>query len=260
MVLAQLGRDCPAVLIHASGIKLLPPNLVVWLACRRVRRKLTKPDDLTIVLVHNRPYETLMERSLRYAGGLPFEVARLPAEEPWNNACKITEMLRLLESSERKTRYVMYCDADDCILRNDPQLALDLLEEYGCRLLFSGTASTFQNRLMPEIGHWLELHPPEGAGSRRYLNAGVWLGEWDFVVEFLREAAIYVSGEAVSPQELIDRLDEGTLSEVPRSFPTGVSSDQTIFRYMQPRFHPELRVDHSGRLALRSPRAFLRGD
>ena len=251
--LFRLGRKCPAVLIHSGRIKLFPSTIVVWLTCRGVFRKLRKPDDLTIVLAHNRPFKTVMERSLRFTGGLPCEIARLPAEVLWRNTHKITEILRLLKSIEQKTRYVMYCDADDCVPRNDPQMALDLLEEYDCKLLFSGTPFAVHDQLMPGIDRWVELHTPEDAGPRRYLNAGVWVGEWDFVVRFLEAAAEYVSEEVLSPQEFIDLLKNGTPREVPSNFPAGVSSDQTIFRYIQPRFHPELRVDHSARLALRYP-------
>ena len=67
----------------------------------------------------------------------------------------------------------------------------------------------------------------------------------------LETVLAYVTDDEISLKEYAQRRRNGTLSERRPEFPKGVGSDQVIFRYLQPQFYPRIKVDYTGRLALR---------
>ena len=60
----------------------------------------------------------------------------------WRHTIKLEMIYNYLKSGACKTDYVLYCDSDDAILRDDPGKAIRYLEEENCDLLISSTKFT----------------------------------------------------------------------------------------------------------------------
>jgi hypothetical protein len=252
--LRWVRRATRSVIVHDSRwVRGLPPWLVVPQLCRPVKGKLTRPPNLTIVVAHNHGRETVMERSLRYVGIRDYAVARVPAALPWKNTRKIIAVLDLLRSAPEPTEFALFCDADDCVIRDDPRKAVALLERNDCELLFSNTYANKTYRYMPEVAAWVERTAPAEAVGGRYLNSGVYVGRWDTIIEVLSAASEYVitDHDHGVPTPVVRRKDGSV--QVTDRFPHGIDNDQTIMRYLQRRFHPRVKVDFEFRLALRGP-------
>lgn len=247
----EVRRNAKAVMIHDSRwVARLPVWASIPLLCGRVKGRLTKPPELTIALCHNRPYRTALETSLDYVGGIACEVGQVPTEPPWKHTHKILGLLDVMRRKPR-TEYILYSDSDDAVLRNDPQFAIDLLDEYDCDMLFSSSYSNRTYKYMPEVERWLDTVSPAESPGGRYLCAGVFMGRWDFVQTVLEEATQYICDGDVDDAPRVLERHRGMVQNTDR-FPFGVDNDQTLFRYLHPQFHPRIRVDTQSRLALRS--------
>ena len=47
----------------------------------------------------------------------------------WYSAVKLETIFNYIKSGSCKTEYIMYCDSDDVILRNDPKKAIQFLRK-----------------------------------------------------------------------------------------------------------------------------------
>ena len=150
-----------------------------------------------------------------------------------------------------KTKYVLYCDSDDAVLRDDPAKTIKYLQEEDCELLMSNTHSTFAYECMPVVRKFADKIARENGVSQCYINAGVFVGRVECMKEVINEALKYVTGQDLLREEYWRLLDNGQLCEQLPEFPKGIGSDQVILRYLQPRFFPRMKVDYKGRLALR---------
>jgi hypothetical protein len=65
-----------------------------------------------------------MEKSLRYVGIENFTVLRPPINGPWVHTVKISAVSSYLKSGACKTEYLLFCDSDDAVLRDDPKKAI----------------------------------------------------------------------------------------------------------------------------------------
>jgi len=248
----RIGRLGSTVLVHDGAlVRDLPNWLAVRLHCGPRKGTIRLPDSLTVLLVHDRTHETVMERSLRYLGIREFLVARPASGTRWKNALKVELGLEALRNHPTPTPYVLYADADDCVLRDDPAKAIELLERSEHDVLFSNTPYRDPGGHMPEVHDWVDASCPPGTGRARYLNAGVFIGRWEAVVEIFEtaEACLAVpAGE--SPPRATSRRAIGDVVAA-ENFPYGRSSDQRVLRYLQPQFHPSVGVDFTGQLAHR---------
>lgn len=241
------------IVVHKGLLKGIFPDWIVLPAlCGHAKGRLRCPADLTIVTVHNRPYETLFERSVRYVGA-SCRAVRLPPELAWRHTLKLSGLLDFLRK-ESPTEYVFFCDADDCVLRDDPALAVALLEERGCDLLFSASGNDTFYEFMPEVRDWLEASVPLRGESRCYLGSGVFVGRWRFLERVLADALSFVRDpsdpDAPRPVAWDPRFPDSIIAT--ERFPLGVEDDEAILRWLQPRYHPWLQVDDESRLSLRT--------
>ncbi len=237
-----------------------PGWLVVRLLCGGVRGRVVCPPELTLVTVHNRDGETLFERSARYLG-MPCIVARVPPATPWRHTLKITALLDLVRK-QPPTEYLLFCDADDCVIRDDPRRAIQLLEASGADLLFSDSVNDTFYEFMPEVRDWVDRVVPADPAWGAYLGAGVFVARWDFLEGYLSEAASYVRSpddpDAPPPIAWDPRFPDSIIAT--ERFPHGVDDDEAIHRFLQPRHHPRVQVDWSGKLALRGKRRAAEAD
>ena len=243
------------VVVHKRSLSTgLPRWLVVRLLCGGARGRVSCPDELTLVTIHNRSGETLFERSVRYLG-MTCLVARVPPDTPWRHTLKITLLLDLVRKQPR-TEYLLFCDADDCVIRDDPRRAIELLQASGADLLFSDSVSDTFYEFMPSVREWVESVIPADPVWGAYLGAGVFIARWSFLESYLAEAAAYVRSaddpESPEPVAWDPRFPDSIIAT--NRFPHGVEDDEAIHRFLQPRYHPRVQVDWRGRLALRGKR------
>jgi hypothetical protein len=215
-----------------------------------VKGKLHCPPDMTIVLVHNREYEPIMERSLRYVGIEEYVALRVQLERQWRHTFKLVTLLHYLDSGSCETEYLFYCDADDVVLRDDPQKAIRYLRESNCDWLFSFDEFSEGYQCMPQVKAWADQKAEESGYPRRYPNSGVWIARRSFVHEVLRVAAAYITDHDLTVTERRRLVAAGTLCQKLPDFPKGVGSDQMLLRYLHPRFYPGIKVDYEGNLSL----------
>jgi len=174
------GRTGDQLVIHSQKLIEIPPDHIIHLLCRHVKGKLSCPPELTILLIHNHDYEPLMEKSLRYAGIENFIVLRPPISGPWVHTVKINAIVNYLKSGACKTEYLLYCDSNDAILKDDPKKAIRYLEEENCELLFSKTRSKKVYDYLPQVKIWTDQVAKEYGSPVWYINAGVFVGQTFF--------------------------------------------------------------------------------
>mgnify|MGYP003146020943 CR=1 FL=1 len=215
-----------------------------------------KPSNLTITTVRNegtmedriipslKGYEntSILEANLNYLGIKPLTVLKDP-RLPWRNTYKFEVILNYLNSGNCNTEYFMYCDAIDVIFVDDPQKVLDIFESFNCDALFMSTHSTDGYQCMPEVKKIIDQI---NKGNKRYLNSGVYIGKTGFIKEIFEEAIKYALPHGVTMGGYHDYLKSN-----PPNYPQG-SQDQDIFRFIEPKFYPKLRVDYQNLMAYRS--------
>ena len=212
--------------------------------------------DLTIVTAYNYAETSLLERNLSHLGLRECcDVIRLPESTTWLHTFKIELVLDYLRAGRCNTELLIWCDASDVVLRQGPEEIVRVFREYDCDLLTNSTTSLGGYFCMPDVKAWAD-----GIYHGRYLNAGVYIGRPDFIMEVLTEATQYVVENPLTTAEyralgrgsrdnrLCDRLPD---------FPRGIHCDQIIMRYIQPRFHPWLRPALLPRRRPQLPRAGL---
>ena len=140
------------------------------------------------------------------------------------------------------TKYILYCDAPDCVLKDDPQVVIDIFKEHPADLVFCSTSSKRRFQLIPEVFEWTKTVAPKGG---RYLNAGGFIGLTDFVREVFEEAILHTDPNNNYKEGIIRLCDE--LPEYPEGY-----CDQTIFRYLHRQFYPRMDVDYINRIFYRN--------
>ena len=83
-------------------------------------------------------------------------------------------------------------------------------------------------------------------GNGRYLNSGVYIARTEFMKEVINEAMNYALPHGVT----MDKYRE-YLNSKPTNYPQG-SQDQDIFRFLEEKFYPRIKVDYEKLMAFRS--------
>jgi hypothetical protein len=214
-----------------------------------------KPYNLTITTVRNegtmedriipslKGYEdkSILEANLEYLGIEPLTVLTDP-RLPWRNTFKIEIILDYLNSGKCTTKYFMYCDALDVIFIDKPQKVIDIFKSFNCDALFMSTHSTDGYNCMPEVKKFID---ETIKSNKRYLNSGVYIGKTEFIKELFKEAMNYITPHGVTMDGYREYLNSN-----PKNYPQG-SQDQDIFRFLEPKFYPRLKVDYENKIAYR---------
>ena len=137
----------------------------------------------------------------------------------------------------------MFCDAIDVIFKDDPQKVVDIFESSDCDALFMSTTSTDGYNCMPDVKKSADNI---NGGNGRYLNSGTYIGKTEFIKEIVDECMKYAIPHGVTMGEYHQYL-----ASYPIDYPKG-SQDQDMFRFVEPMFHPRLKVDYGNLMAYRS--------
>ena len=140
------------------------------------------------------------------------------------------------------TEYFMCLDAIDVIWVDEPQRVVDIFKSFDCEALFMSTHSTDGYNCMPNVEQWVNTINVSG----RYLNSGVYIGKTSFIKEMVEEAMKYAIPHGVTMDDYREYL-----SSQPEDYPKG-SQDQDIFRFIEPKFYPRVKVDYENKMAFRS--------
>ena len=219
-----------------KGAFKLPSNLTI-VTCRNEGTMV----DRLLPHLHEYEYTSILEFNLDYLG--IDLVVLTDAKLPWRCTFKFEMIHNYLNSGECKTEYFMHCDAIDVIFQDDPQTVIDIFESFDCDCLFMSTNALDGYSCMPEVKRFVdEINGNNG----RYLNSGIYIGKTSFVKEMFDEAIKYAIPHGVT----MDKYRE-YLESKPEDYPRG-SQDQDIFRYIEPKFYPRMKVDYQNLMAYRS--------
>lgn len=206
-----------------------------------LRNRFRTPADLSIFTAHNHDTPSLLEQNLSFLG-IEHTALKLPLPV-WSNSLRVRSFVSFLENCS--TRYVLYCDSDDVILREDPARIMAVFKAHHCDLLYCSTNYAAGYLNMPAVKSWAEEQHPN-----RYLNAGVFIGRTAFALEVYKCVLNYVAQTDTLGNPDSQALYRNELSFA-KDFPKGTGCDQAILRFLEPRFSPHLRIDADCRLAWR---------
>jgi len=208
-----------------------------------------KPEELTIIVCHNYKGKSLFEESLDFFGVKGCINIFYPIEGPFKPSTKIEQIRNYLNSRECTTEYVLYCDARDTILRDDPRILMDVLHSKHAELLFGSTMFKGGWQCMPEVFEWTKTVCKK---KGRYLNSGVFIGRTSIARVVFEDAMQYVTKDSLTWEEYFATGRTGRrlcekLPEFPKNGP-----DQDILRRIHPEYYPLMDVDYRNELVYRN--------
>lgn len=198
------------------------------------------PEDLTIISYHNYKNKPLFERNMDFLG---LEYLSIKADTPYYFSKKTELIYSMVKNGEIKTKYVLICDSDDVIFTKDPKDMVEVFETFGCDILFCSTDWDFvrkttydknkysdgfsQDLVMKEQKDWVNTVLKQN----KYINCGAYIFKTNSILDILEENIKYINYD--------DKLE--------LDFPYG-NSDQTIYRWLEPKFYPRIKVDYDNKL------------
>jgi hypothetical protein len=243
----SLLKMLPAPIIHNKRLAELFSALMAQMPA--LARKYRKPHNLDIITCHDYPRKSVLERNLDFLGIERYIVLKKSFNGPWCNTLKLKWAAEYLERQRNGAEYVLFCDADDVILKDDPAAIVEIFEQRRCQALFMSTSFLGGYACMPDVKEWADRIRPG-----RYLNSGVYIGKRKFLMALLREAGEYITEHDITAEESL-RLGHGVTSnklcERLPEYPKG-SQDQDILRYLHPEFYPDMQIDYDNALAFRN--------
>lgn len=242
-----------SLIIHDNSVSI--KKYLSDLLLSSQNNKFQIPNNLEILLIRTNKEKSVAEKSLDYLGLNNYTVIQKEIPEgSWRSAFKIEWLEEyLLSNSNLKKKYVLYIDSYDSIIQNDPLIAIKLLKENKCKVLFSNTLFDGGSDCMPEQLQWAKDIAPKSAYPSIFLNAGVFIGEWDFLLKVIKYVKKFFTYDNLTREQYVRLRNKGTLRSSLKEFPKGVGSDQVIFRYIHQKFFPEMKIDYTSTLAIRLP-------
>lgn len=217
--------------------------------------KFSRPDNLAIITAHNYNHKSLFEKSLDHFGISNYTCLHHPEIEDWNHKLKLIWLFDYLKSDACKENLILFCDANDCILIRDPSLVIQIFEEYCCKMLFM---STKMKRGYPDKKslRFAKKYNKSESKKIRHLNSGVFIGKKPFIIEVLKEL-IQVIKEIEAHTHPITKAIMNYYGKESSSCPPSTYNkiyipDQNIFRYLYPKYYPDIKIDLDNKLAFRN--------
>ncbi len=218
-------------------------------------QKFKKPKDLAIVMTHNYKNKSLFEKSLDHLGIESYIVLSHPEKKNWNHIYKEEWILEYLKSGKCQEDLILYCDSNDCIMRENPQKIVSIFSKFNCELLFMST-SMVKGYPTKECRIWAKRF---NSSSNRHLNAGVFVGKKRFLIKFFEDFLEIVKAIQLQKHQiwksLRDYYKEKNILVYSKNSKTPKLNitDQNIIRYMHPNY-PKIKIDVNNRFACRNYR------
>lgn len=187
-----MNYSSPSI-IHAQGSiehNLLWHNLLKKIQNAPVQQSEPLNEELSIITYNSRyvrddgwnyPNKTLgnAEMSMNKLS-VPFIVLGQNTKK-WQNTLKLTLAKTFLENSKKK--YVLSLDSSDVLVLKNPNKVLNFFKTQPCKMLFNAEICPFMTGVMPD--KWRKYEETQSNETFRYLNAGVWIAEKEYAIEFL---------------------------------------------------------------------------
>lgn len=215
--------------------------------------KFKKPPNLAILVTHNFKKRSLFELNLDFLGIKDYVILNDPDITEWNHIYKHKWILEYLKSHKFKEEIILYCDADDCILIEDPQKIIEIFLDYDCDLLFMSTNWDF-GYPTKDSRIWATIH---NGTNKRHLNAGVYIGKKAFLINFLEDLLNIIEAIQLKKHPIWKSISDYYNKKFKYSYSTKSTppnlkiQDQNIIRYMHPKY-PQIKIDISNKLAYRN--------
>lgn len=235
----------PVIHKDLDGYKLATRKLDYLIKNNIYKDKFKKPDDLLIVTVSTYSEPTILEKSLIHLGIKDYVILNEPMDK-WNFFYKIKWLNNYLSKRKFKEKYVLFLDARDAILQDDPQKIIDIfLKKKNCKLLFNATE--WDQDFWKKQNHWwcddvkkiIKLNHPNdyyhyckknfANNFSVFLNSGGFIGELEYIKKFFLF------------------IEENTPIDIAHNF----TSDQPLIITYLPLF-PEIKIDYTFELFFRN--------
>jgi hypothetical protein len=130
----------------------------------------------------NYPYKKLgnAEMSLNKLS-VPFTVLGQNTTN-WKNTLKPVLARQFLQNSKKK--YVLSLDSSDVLVLQHPNKIVEFFKTQNCKILFNAEATPFSNMKGPIPDKWKQYEESLSQDLFRYLNAGVWIAETEYAIQF----------------------------------------------------------------------------
>jgi hypothetical protein len=156
---------------------------------------------------------------------------------------KVQELYNyIVNNYESLPNYILYLDGSDTLIINDIQKPKEILDYYGCKVLFNsepdfwhtGTQTPkdypkYYDKLQYEIRYeYVEKNKKKYCLDNDYhqsLNAGVFLGEKEFIVKLLKECLTFMN------------------DDYHKGYPYGDTDDQLLLRYFHNKYFEDISID-----------------
>jgi hypothetical protein len=200
------------------------PNLV-RLFCKE--NQVIASADLTIVTWNNL-HEGVFEKSLRLKN-VPFTL-KGSSDVTWSNYNKFKYNIEVAKTCG--TKYLMGCDSHDVILTGDPIEIVKRFEQMECKMLFNCEKHFYPNLSEPILQGWKSFQKKVSESKYQFLNAGIWIGETNFCLEFFQRA------NQIRVYDLFDCEPYEYLKE------SSIGCDQSSLHHIFSEYYPEVMLDY----------------
>lgn len=220
-------------IVHgAEGVRFLHAN--------NFNQVPTITKDLHIVKITDKPYQNPYDDLYETSDKINFTRLKLPSFRCFID--KVEPLLEFIKTIDSK--YVMYMDASDTVLVSDITDPQGMLDSYNCKVLFNAEDgypepdhpcknknflkaytekyNCEENRYyIPERNNVIRHNKSEffkicnSVPFVRSLNAGLFMGERDYLIDILSEALSIMS------------------DDVTKGYPFGEIDDQKVWQYLQ---------------------------
>lgn len=187
-------------------------------------------NDVKVVMISNFNHQNSNIEAYIKSDKLDFAFLKLQTFNCWID--KIKPLLDLAKSINNK--YILYLDTSDTVLVSDITDPKRLLDEYSCKVLFNAEDGYSHPGHPCDPKNWLKSYPDyykdknaitdknklnlskkmTTNGFTRSLNAGVFLGEREFLIDAL--------------QQILDLM----LDDPKKGYPYGESDDQILWQHL----------------------------
>ena len=219
------------------------------------QKKFSRPNNLAIITAHNYIHKSLFEKSLEHFGVYDYICLHHPEIKDWNHKLKLFWLLSYLKTDNCKEDLVLFCDANDCILIDDPSKIIQIFKEYSCKMLFM---STKMKRGYPDKKSlsFAKKHNKSSSKKTRHLNSGVFVGERRFIIHVLEDLIQIINeiDDNTHPitKSIVNYYDKESSSCPASTYDKIYIPDQNIFRYLYPKYYPDMKIDLDNKLAFRN--------
>ncbi|MBU0615647.1 MAG: hypothetical protein KJ601_06145 [Nanoarchaeota archaeon] len=177
--------------------------------------------DVTFITYNNSGKKSLIERCYDHWGITNYFVLAKDYK-PWDWMGKVKPFLDFLTEGKCKTELIVATDANDVLIKNNPNRIIESFKSYQCQLLFCNTNSNW-----PPNKELNEFEKSKYPGSRyhNHLSAGALMGTSDFI------------------QEMLESIIKMHKSGYSMFIHKGKFDDQLAWRHLHKQYYPKIKID-----------------